>query len=280
MRSRNESLAADLAELKGAKERVAELEQVAARRKQTLSESEQKVTDLTDALDREKKGQELLRAEFSTKADLITELQQKLEVTLSSRSELENDIEKSKNEITELQSQLLDLKAQKTSSDTQLSQLRTRYEALTAELSELKGAEGTVVALEGEFAMRDQALARSEQQLSQLAKELDQEKKNRGLLRSEISTKADLVSAFQQKLQNSQANQQALEETLNKSKKEIAELQNQLGEIHAQPAPTKSAPVIVDLKETSTLKSEAYGKQVESPNPAAVIDWVLKKKAK
>ncbi len=201
-------------------------------------------------------------------------------MTLSSRSELENDIEKSKNEITELQSQLLDLKAQKTSSDTQLDRLRSRYEAITADLNESKSAKKRVVALEGELAMRDQALSRSEQQLSQLAKELDQEKKSRELLRSEISKKADLVSAFQQKLQTSQANQQALEETLNQSKKEIAELQNQIGEIQAQPSPTKSAPIIVDMKETSTLKSEAYGKQVESPNPAAVIDWVLKKKAK
>ncbi len=79
MKSRNEELTADLEELKGAKERVAALEGEVAMREQTLSQSEQKVTDLTNALDREKKGQELLRAELSTKADLVAELEQKLE---------------------------------------------------------------------------------------------------------------------------------------------------------------------------------------------------------
>ncbi len=207
----------------------------------------------------------------------INDLENKLRVPIAQPASTESSTVK---EIEVLHGQLMDLKAQKTSSDTQLEQMKSRNEALTSDLTELIRAKERVALLEGEEAMKDQALSRSEQKLSQLAKELDQEKKSRELLRSEISKKADLVSAFQQKLQTSQANQQELEETLNQSKKEIAALQNQIGEIQAQPSPTKPAPIIVEMKETSTLKSEAYGKQVESPNPTAVIDWVLKKKAK
>ena len=122
LRSSYEKLAAEFDELKRTSLRIAALESEAASREQTLSQSAQKVTDLTNALDREKKDQELLRAELSTKADLVAELQQKLEATLASRSKLEDEIEKSKNENAALQGQLSDLKAQKTTSDTQLEQ--------------------------------------------------------------------------------------------------------------------------------------------------------------
>ena len=149
LKSRNEVLATDLAELKGAKERVAALEGELAMREEKLSQSEQKFTDLATALDQAKKGQELLRAELTTKADLAAELEQKLETTLSSRAELENGIEKIRNENAALQAQLLDLKAQKTSSDTQLGQLKSRNEALTADLAELKGEKERVAELEG-----------------------------------------------------------------------------------------------------------------------------------
>ena len=81
LKSRNEKLSADLAELKGVQERLTALEEVAAEREQTLSQSEQKIADLTHALDQEKKGQEMLRSELSTKADQVAKLEQKLEAT-------------------------------------------------------------------------------------------------------------------------------------------------------------------------------------------------------
>jgi type II secretory pathway predicted ATPase ExeA len=273
LRSLNEELTADLSKLKGVQERVAVLEGELSTRSQTLSQSEQKLTDLTNARDQAKKGQEQLRAELSTKADLVAELQQKLAATLSSGAELANNIEKSRNVIAELQGQLLDLRAQKASADTQLVQLKSRIEELTAGLEELKGAKERVAALEG-------AVAMGEQKFTDLAKELGQEKKSRGLLRAALLTKADLVAELEQKLQISQANQQELEKTINKSKKEIAELQNQLRELKAQQAPTESSAVIVEVKKKSTSNSEASGEQGESPSPSDEIDWVLKEKAK
>jgi chromosome segregation protein len=280
LKSRNENLTADLAELKRVQERVAELEGVAAGREQMLSQSEQKLAELAEELSREKTNKEMLNSELLMKADRVAELEQKLEATLSSRSEMENNIEKTIKEIEELQEQLLDAKAQKGSAEKQLEQLSSSYEELRADLNELKGAKERAAALEGELAARDQALSRSEQQLSHLAKELDQEKESRRLLSSELSIKADLVAEFQQRLQTSQANQHELEKTIEKSKKEIAALQNQQKGLKAQQIPSESSAVIFDVKPKTTSKSEASGEQDESPSPSDIIDWVLKKKAK
>ena len=280
LKSRTEKLTADLEELKGMKERVAELEGVAAGREKTLSHLELKVSDLTSALDQEKKSQDLLRAELSTKAAQVAEFQQKLEAALSSRAELANDVEKSKNTIAELEGQLLDLKAQKTSSDTQLVRLKSRNESLTADLEELKGAKERVAEFEGQAAMHEQTLTQSEQKVTDLTNALNREKKSRGLLRAALLTKVDLVAELQQKLQISQTNQKELEQTINKNKKEIAELQEQLRELKAQQAPTETSPIIVDVKKKSISKSEGSGEQGNSPSPSDVIDRVLQKKAK
>jgi chromosome segregation ATPase len=137
-----------------------------------------------------------------------------------------------------------------------------------------------VTALEGELATKDQALSQAEQRISNLTKELDQEKKSGEQLNSELSLKIDLVTEFQQKLQTSQANQQALEKTVIKSIKEIAALQGQLEKLKAQQIPTESSPAIVDVKKEPPSKSEAIAEQDESPSPNDLIDWVFKKKEK
>jgi hypothetical protein len=92
--------------------------------------------------------------------------------------------------------------------------------------------------------------------------------------------KAGLVAGLQQKLETTLSGRSELENNIEKSRDEIAELQNQLRDLKAQQVPTDSSAVIVDVKPKPTSKSEAAGKQAESPSPSDIIDWVLKKKAK
>jgi chromosome segregation ATPase len=106
LKSRNAELSSDLKESKGVKERVAELESAVAIREKTLTQSEQKIKDLTVALEQGKKSREQLKNELSTKADRITELEQRLAATLSSRAELKNDVELGERKIAEFQQQL------------------------------------------------------------------------------------------------------------------------------------------------------------------------------
>jgi len=106
LKSRNAELSSDLKESKGVKERVAELESAVAMREQTLNQSEQKIKDLTVALEQEKKGREQLKNKLSTKAGRMTELEQKLTAALSNRAELENVVKLGKSKIAEFQQKL------------------------------------------------------------------------------------------------------------------------------------------------------------------------------
>jgi len=240
LKSPNEELRAALEELKGAKERVEELERVVPMLDTMLSQSQQKVAKLAKELNKEKQSGKLLSSELSIKADLVAELQPKLVAILSSQAELENEIGKSKSENEALQGQLLDLKTQKASSDTQLGQMKSQNEALTADLAELKGAKERVAALEGELATKDQSLSGSEQRLSQLAKQLDQEKTRGELLSSELSTKVDLIAELQEKLGNAQSKVLEVEAKIENRTIKINELQEQLENSNAEKASTEA----------------------------------------
>ena len=262
------------------KERVVALEGELAAKDIDLSQAEQKVAELTSALDQEKTSSETLDSERSMKADLVPALQEKLDAALSSRAALEKDVEKSSKEIVALQEQLKDVSAQKDEFENQLEQKRSSYEELSADIQELRGVKERVAALEGDLATKDLAFSQAEQKVTELTNALDQEKKNRELLSSELSLKSALVTDFQQKLQTSQANEQALEKTIIKSIKEIAALQNQLEKRKAQKAPTESSPAIVDVKKESPSESETFAEEGEPLSPNDVIDWVIKQKAK
>jgi len=145
LRSRNEELTADLAELKGVKELVAGLEGELAARDQALSLLEQRLSHLAEELDQEKKSRELLSSELSSKVDLIAELQQKLENSQPNSLAFEAEIENSTIKINELQEQLLNLKAERASAETQLGQLRSHNAELTADNQELNSLKKRVV---------------------------------------------------------------------------------------------------------------------------------------
>jgi len=174
----------------------------------------------------------------------------------------------------------LSSKAEKASFETQLGQLKSSNEALSADLAELKGAQGRVAELKGAAARREQTLSQTRQKLAELAEELDREKTRKETLNAELSKKADIVAELQQKLAATVSSRSELENNIGKSRKEIAELQNQLRGLKAQPVPTGPSAVIVDVKPKSTSPSAASGEPAESPSPFDIIDKVLKKKAK
>jgi type II secretory pathway predicted ATPase ExeA len=226
LRSRNAELTADIQEMKGFKERVAAHESELPTSDQAISRPDQVLSHLAKELSQEKKSRELLISELSSKEVTIARLQEELENSQSNALEFEAEIENRILQIRELQGQLLNLKLEMSSPETQLGQLRSRNEKLTADLENLKGAKELVAGLESELAERDQTISSLERRLSHIAKALDQEKKNRELLSSELSKKSELVSEFQQQLQTSQSNRQEREKTNKKDEKEIVEIPN------------------------------------------------------
>ena len=148
-KSQNQELRAALDELKGAKERVVELESEVAMIDTMLSQSQHKIARLTKELNQEKQGGELLNSELSSKVDLIAELQEKLENSQANALAAETKNKNSTNKINELQEDLLKLKKEKASAETQLANLKTSYAGLSADSQELKGAKERVAELEG-----------------------------------------------------------------------------------------------------------------------------------
>ena len=68
--------------------------------------------------------------------------------------------------------------------------------------------------------------------------------------------------------------------SIEKSRKETAELKNQLKGLEAQEAAGEFAAVSVEEEPKPTTPSEASVEQDKSPSPFDIIDRVLKKKAK
>ncbi len=138
-------LNADIQELKGAKDRVAELERATAVRAQTLTQTEQQVEDLTAALEQEKKGGEQLRNELSTKADRVAELEQKLTAALTRRAELENDVKIGNSKVAEFQQKL---QASQTDQQVLQAAIDKREKEIAVLQNQLKGFEAQQIPVE------------------------------------------------------------------------------------------------------------------------------------
>jgi chromosome segregation ATPase len=122
-------------------------------------------------------------------------------------------------------------------------------------------------------------LTQSEQRQQELGKNLEQAKNSKDKLNSELSTQADLVADLQKRLETFRADQAALEDEYNKSMKRTAQLQAQVQQLKAKTSLSPVKPADFDLLEKPTSEIELPQEETESPNPADIIDWVLKKKS-
>ena len=227
-------LQSDLTEWKSTQERVAELENAAVKREQLLSQSDQKITQLSTELEQEKKSIEMLQAELSARVASMSELKEKLETSESNAVKFGDDVEKRTEEITELQNQKQDLEAQKNSAETQLAQLQSEYDKIQVSLNELKSTQERVVELENAAVKREQLLSQSEQMLADLTNELKQERKNKELLQAELSAKVASMSELKEKLETSESNADKFGDDVEKRTEEITKLQKQMQDLEAQ----------------------------------------------
>jgi len=145
--------------------------------------------------------------------------------------------------------------------------------------NKLENTKEQVAELENALTVKDRMLTQSEQRQQGLGKNLEQAKNSKDKLNSELSTQAALVADLQKRLETFRADQAALEDEYNKSMKRTAQLQAQVQQLKAKTSLSPVKPADFDLLEKPTSEIELPQEETESPNPADIIDWVLKKKS-
>ncbi len=273
------ALTADFEALKQRSEKAADLENALAVKDRQISQSEQRQQELEKNLAQVKDGKNKLDGEFAAQAALISDLQKRLQASQADQSGLAGQVEAGRQAAAQLKLQLEALAAQKTSSESRFENLQTAYNALTADLEELKQRSEKAADLENALAVKDRQLAQSEQRQQELEKKLAQVKDGKNKLDGEFAAQAALIADLQKRLQASQADQAALEDEYNKNRAKTAQLQVQVAELKAQTSAGPMKPAAFDTQPKPPSDMQLPEEATKSPNPADIIDWVLKKKS-
>jgi type II secretory pathway predicted ATPase ExeA/predicted nucleic acid-binding Zn-ribbon protein len=183
-------------------------------------------------------------------------------------------------EVQHLQSQLLDLEAQRALAEKKMSRLISRNDKLAAELKEMQVTKERVAELENAINKREKVLPELEQKLKELENTLNQEKNRNNILMTDLSAKAALVLELQKKLEASRSSHDKLEDEVAKSKNEIVQLEDQLSDLKTKQASATASREVLKMHRMPSLKGGELDEKAESPNPADIIDWVIKKKSK
>jgi|GEM_PF-1225070 len=272
-------LTADFEDLKRSSQQAADLKNALAVKERLLTQREQRQQELEKKLAQVNDGKNKLDSEFAAQAALIADLQKRLQTSQADQAGLAGQVEAERQAAAQLKLQLEALAAQKTSSESRFEKLQTAYNALSADFEELKRSGEQAADLKNALAVKERLLTQREQRQQELEKKLAQVNDGKNKLDSEFAAQAALIADLQKRLQASQADQAALEEEYNKNRAKTAQLQVQVEELKAKTfaGPKKSAAFDTLPKPTSDVQ---YPKEeTKSPNPADIIDWVIKKKS-
>jgi type II secretory pathway predicted ATPase ExeA len=182
-------------------------------------------------------------------------------------------------EIGRLQGQMLELRRQKDDAETRLRELQTRFGALEKDQQEMKVAKARIAELESTAASKDKDLTAAGQKFAELEKALAQEKSSKDRLNADFSSRDTAIAELQKKLENSASNEATLKGEMEATKKENTRLQSLLQAVKGQiPAPPpESAPARAPAtSQPPPVPSDTAG---AAPDPAGVIDFVIKRKS-
>ena len=240
---------------------------------------EKKADALGKNLNQEINSKDKLESEIASQAALVADLQKRLQASRADQAGLADQVEEGRQAAAQLKMQLEALSAQKTSSESRFEKLQTAYNALTAELEELKHRREEAADLENALAVKDRQLAQREQRQQELEKKLAQVKDGKDKLDSEFAAQAALIADLQKRLQASQTDQAALEEEYNRNRAKTTQLQAQVEELKAKTSAGPMKPAAFDTLPKPASDMQLPERETKSPNPADIIDWVIKKKS-
>ena len=273
------ALTADMEKRKHTSEQVAELENSLAAKDRQLVQSEQRQQELEKKMALSKESKDKVDSEFAAQGALIADLQKRLQASQADQAELTGQVEGSRQTAALLKRQLEELDAEKKSTESRLEKLQTAYNSLAADIEKLKHDSEQVAELENALAAKDRQLVQSEQRRQELEKNLVQVMDSKNKLGTELAARAAQIADLQQRLQTSRSDQAALEDQYNKNMARTAQLQAQVEELKAQTSVGSKKPGAFDAQQSPAADMQLPQDQTRSPNPADIIDWVLKKKS-
>ena len=239
-----------LTELANAKRCISELDATINVKNQDLLSFEERLRDLGNQLEGEKKAKAGLETELSYRDATTAELQEKLKSSQARILYLEGEIAKGKGEIEDIQRQLSDLETEKAIAASKMDQLKSSHDVKSMEL---KSAKERISELENTISVKNQRLSSLEEELNNLEKQLEEGKKAKAALQTELAYRDAVTSKLQEKLEESQSRIMFLEDVINKSKSEIEGLQYQLSELRGDNA--LALTKIDQLKSSYDVKS-------------------------
>ena len=175
-------------------------------------------------------------------------------------------------EAARLQGQMSELRRQKDDAEMQLRELQTRFGALERDHQQLKAAKIRV----GEL---DTALASKDKDLAELEKVLAKEKDAKDQMNVELSSRQSAIAELQKKLDAARSVQLQLETDVQNIRNENARLQFQIQELKAQKSASLSAPAPARAPTPGPPLPVPSDPASALPDPAGIIDFVMKKKS-
>ena len=230
-------------------------------------------------LRRQKDDTETRLRELQTRFGALEKDQQELKATKTRVAEFESAVASKDKENTRLQAQLVEINNQKGAAEARLGEVEKQNTGLAADTKELISARDRVAQLAAAVSERDKKLIQFEQKFGDLEKALTKEKAAKDQMGVELSSRQAAIADLQKRLEAARSAQLKLETDIQNTQRENARLQSQLQEVKAQkpalppaPAPAR-APAI---SQPPPVPSDTAG---AAPDPAGVIDFVIKRKS-
>ena len=218
-----------LKELESANELISELEKAITMKDQVISELEKMIRIFQKNLEQEKDTKEALFTDLASRDTMVTELQKRVQGFQSNILYLEEQIAKEQNEIEGLRRALSDLEGQKVILEAKIGQLKSTYEALISErVKELESAKELISELEKAITIKDQIISEFGEMNRILQKSIEQEKKAKEAVETELASTDAMVTALQERLQGAQSNILSLKDEIAKDQNEIEGLEGKL----------------------------------------------------
>jgi type II secretory pathway predicted ATPase ExeA len=192
-------------------------------------------------------------------------------------------LEKDEQELKAAKARVAEFETAMALKDKDLSAADLKFKEAERALAQEKSAKERLV---GEFSSkeaavseRDKILIQLEQKSGELEKALAMEKAAKDQMGVELSTRQAAIAGLQERIEAARSAQLKLETDIQNTQRENARLQSQLQEVKAQKPALPPAPAPTRAPATSQPPPVPSDPAGAAPDPASVIDFILKKKS-